>query len=88
MKIRSIFALFVFVSGIFAFSIGASAQAASPEDALNVGAAMPAFELKDSTGKSVSSKDLERGKFGYCLLSRFMVPVLQYLPTRFAETAD
>ena len=27
-------------------------------DALIVGAAMPAFELKDSTGKSVSSKDL------------------------------
>lgn len=50
--------------GIFvlALAVGVHAQAASPEEAvktaLNVGASMPSFELKDATGKSVSSKSL------------------------------
>jgi peroxiredoxin len=52
----------MFVSSIFAFSLGTAAQTVSPEDAvknaLNVGAQAPSFELKDSTGKNVSSKDL------------------------------
>jgi len=58
----SVFALSVSVLCFLVFVGGAKAQAASPEDAvknaLNVGASIPVFDLKDSTGKSVSSKDL------------------------------
>jgi len=57
--------LFRFVAVVFAAVMsvaGAMAQAASPEEAvktaLKVGAAMPKFELKDATGKTVRSKDL------------------------------
>ena len=57
--------LFSFVAIVFAalmIAAGAMAQAASPDEAvktaLKVGAAMPTFELKDATGKTVRSKDL------------------------------
>src|SRR5215468_8541215 len=62
MKNGSLTRAVVFALSLAASVIGVSGQAASPEEAvkaaLNVGAAMPAFELKDATGKTVSSKSL------------------------------
>jgi peroxiredoxin len=50
------------LSVLVAATVGANAQAASPDDAvktaLTVGDAMPSFALKDVEGKSVSSSDL------------------------------
>ena len=62
MNIRSIFATAVFAFCFFVIAQNGLAQAASPEEAvktaLNVGATIPSFELKDATGKLVSSRDL------------------------------
>jgi peroxiredoxin len=56
---------FSFVAVLFVvlgFAAGIMGQAASPEEAvktaLKAGAEMPAFELKDATGKAVKSSDL------------------------------
>jgi len=52
----------IVVLAIAAANFGAYGQANSPEEAvkaaLSVGAKMPVFELKDASGKSVSSNDL------------------------------
>ena len=62
MKTGSLIRAVIFVLGMMASVAGVYGQAASPEDAvktaLNVGAVMPGFELRDATGATVSSNSL------------------------------